>query len=69
VGDITQARVVNGFGHTALAPGWFWREGLHHTRELDVWREYGGNTAHLPDAKLRAVRGWEGPPAVDLRGG
>lgn len=69
VGLTSQGRAVSGFWRTALVPGRFWGEGLRHTRELDAWREYGGNTAHLPDAKLRAVRGWEDPSAVDLRGG
>ena len=43
--------------------------GLRHSPTLDAWREYDGNTTHLPDAKARVVRGWGSPPAVDLRGG
>ena len=49
--------------------GWrFRREGLHHSPAPDTWLEYGGKTAELPDVKGRAVRGWGGPPTVDLRG-
>lgn len=53
--------------HTALEKGWFLGGGLHDAWEGDAWREYGGNTAHLLDANLRALGVWEGPPTVDLR--
>jgi len=51
---MTQAEAISGFGRTAFALERFRGRGLHHSPEGDAWREYGGNTAHLPDANLRA---------------
>ena len=56
-------------GRTALEQMWFRGGGLRHAWEGDAWREYGGNTAHLPDANLRAFRRWDGPSTVDLGAG
>jgi len=53
---------------TAFGPKRYRRRGLHHAQEGDAWREYGGNTAHLPDAKLLHVGRWESPPTIDLWG-
>ena len=38
-------------------------------QEVTRGGRYGGNTAHLPDANLRAVQRWDSPSAVDLWGG
>jgi len=56
-GRMTQAEAeaVSGFGRTAFGLQWFWGRGLRHSPGDDAWREYGRNTAHLPDAKLREV--------------
>jgi len=49
--------VVSGFGRTAFALERFRGRGLRHSPEGDAWREYGGNTARLPDANLWVA--WE----------
>jgi len=53
------AEAVSGFGRTAFALEWFRGRGLHHSPEGNAWLEYGGNTAHLPDANPRVVRAQE----------
>jgi len=60
--QMTQAEVeaVSGFGRTAFGLKWYRRRGLCHAREGDAWWEYGGKTAEVPDAKVRAARRWEG---------
>lgn len=65
-GLTSQGRVVSGFGRTAKAPWRFWAKGLCHTSELDTWRVYNGNIAHLLDAKAQAVGAWKRPPTIDL---
>ena len=49
--------MVSGFGRTAFILEWLRGRGLRHSPEGDAWREYGGNTAQLPDANLQAA--WE----------
>jgi len=58
--------VVFGFRRTTFEQKAVSGEGLRHSREGDAWREYGGKTAHLPDANHRHVRKGKGPPTVDL---
>lgn len=63
-----EAEVVSGSGCTTFSLEWFQGRGICHTREGDAWREYGKNTAHLPDSKLLHVGRWESPPTTNLWG-
>ena len=56
-------------GAPLMDKGGFGGEGSATARRLTHGGRYGGNIAHLPDAKHRVGRGWDGPPTVDLLGG
>ena len=58
--------MVSSFGHTTFEQKAVLGEGLRHSRQSDAWREYGGKTAHLPDANCRQVGEGEDPPTIDL---
>ena len=56
-------------GAPLMDKGGFGGEGSATAQRLMRGGRYDGITAHLPDAKRRAGRGWDGSPTVDLWGG